>query len=287
MDAKKNKGKNMEARLLDDKHLIGVEIEMEDIRSAPVLPLWEYKVDNSLRNGIEYTFSGPLSGKDAETALNSVYEKCLKHGNCDLSPRTGTHVHLDASRMKVSIIRNMCVLYSLLEEPIFAWIGERREANNFCLPWFVAGGDLGAISSLINSTNPRYGASKVGRYSALNLNALSKFGSLEFRHLKTTYNKNRLYQWINLILAIKQAAAKFEQDSAELVQLFKEEGKRGILDLVYTNETVDYLPNLPDVEVVQGLVTALDLLPTKPDFSLFKFIGKGINPNWEKFKAAS
>jgi hypothetical protein len=48
----------------------------------------------------------------------------------------------------------------------------------------------------------------VERYSALNCNALKKYGSVEFRHMQMTMDFAKIRQWINLIMSLHNAALK-------------------------------------------------------------------------------
>lgn len=49
-------------------------------------------------------------------------------------------------------------------------------------------------------------AQRYDRYAGLNLQSLSRFGSVEFRHMKMTFDRGRIMKWINLILALKKEA---------------------------------------------------------------------------------
>lgn len=199
-------------KLVNNDCNVGIEIELEEAASLleAKSTFWVGKRDGSLRDGgAELVLSKPLNGTKLVFALDEAFNVLIKK-TMKCSPRTGIHVHLDATDMNVDQIRNNCVTYALVEEPLFKWVGDYRESNNFCLPWYEAEGDIELMCNLFAKAprNFQYEAKKFHRYSAMNLNALHKFGSIEYRHLKTTLNKSRVLMWVNLLLCIKSYALK-------------------------------------------------------------------------------
>src|SRR5690606_16237709 len=97
----------------------------------------------------------------------------------DLSNRTSTHVHLNASTLLCNQITSIFILWSTFEEALISWCGEARTTNHFCL-------SLKDSSSTADLWRQylRDGYVPDGRgykYSAFNFLTLFDKGSLEIR----------------------------------------------------------------------------------------------------------
>ncbi len=203
------------SRLVLPDTYVGVEVEAENVprsfmdRPPPDIKThWHPHIDDSLRdNGMEFAFAQPLFGMDVINAIVTLCEVARKH-DFKTSMRTGLHVHIDVRELNLDQFIRLQVLYALVEAPIFRWVGDGRDKNHFCLPWYVAQGDLRKAASAFMAPPPECQKilERVHRYSACNLQAVAKFGSLEFRHLKTCFDSSRIIQWINILLSLKKAA---------------------------------------------------------------------------------
>ena len=197
---------------------IGIEIEIENVPdemvqnedeqpSGPVVeyPIWICKEDHSLRNkGMEFV-SIPIEGPRIHYALNQFFD--VINADAHFSPRTSIHVHLNVLDLTPEQIGGAIIVFCAFEKLIYQWIGGDRDKNNFCVPFYEAKA-YGLINSFI--TTPFTGTPVGGdnRYLGLNLHAIHKFGSLEFRQLGGTFNKDRIIDWINILFCIKQYAEK-------------------------------------------------------------------------------
>ena len=188
--------------LIDDGAVIGIEVEVEKVRNNDVqqYPVWRQCEDNSLRNaGFEYV-SVPMKGRTIVFALNWLSAKL--NDDCQFSPRTSVHIHLNALDMTLEQIGLMGLVTAAFERPIFRFIGGDRARNNFCVPiqeakayWMFEAFFKESFDFPIGEHN---------RYLALNLDALRKFGTLEFRHMGGTKDVTRILHWINIILSLKK-----------------------------------------------------------------------------------
>jgi hypothetical protein len=200
-------------KLVDSKTLLGVEVEVENYAKAPdstmELGYWTIKPDNSLRNnGMEFVFTEPLSGADAVRAATWLCSQA-KTKDYKISNLCGIHVHMDVRDMDVEIFRTFIATYCITEPLIYNWVGDGRDTNMFCLPWFMADGDLQTISGLIKNPKPQSAKgvlNGLSKYSGLNLNSIPRFGTVEFRMLQTTFNEQRIIDWMNIILSLKKHA---------------------------------------------------------------------------------
>lgn len=205
---------------------LGLEFEVENFTRAEGLPdrlinYWAMKEDHSLRNrGMEFVFNQPLFGKDITAAIDAFYGWQVRT-RLQTSVRTGLHVHLDMREVSVDALVSFMMLYTAMEPLLYRWVGDSREESNFCVPLYYSDAALGAardvVSALISDESEvtkgkptpltsRINADRFERYSGLNLQALSRFGSVEFRQLLMTFDKQRLLTWINIILSLKKEA---------------------------------------------------------------------------------
>jgi len=227
---------------------IGVEIEVDQMRGGwmqlhgilanddrPHSEHWNVVEDPSVHdNGAELVFARPLFGQDVIDALDYFYtlqrEVGFKHGL-----ETGIHVHLDVRNMDYDEFNRLCILYGLVEPLLFKWIGDDREYNIFCEPWYRAQGDLLRISSILFDTDQKKlkSAKELQRYTALNLAALVRFGSVEFRHLPTTFDKQVLLDWINMILSLKRAAMNMKEKEYDILLRLSRDGPEPLINEIF------------------------------------------------------
>jgi hypothetical protein len=228
--------------LIDSDTLLGVEVEVERCKSnsfrSPNAAYWTPKEDNSLRNGgMEFVFSEPLFGTDVIQAISWLFDTAKEKG-WTISERTGIHVHMDVRGMDLDKFQNLVILYALLEPAIYRWVGDGRDRNIHCLPWYVADSDLDVISKIFK--DPKNGVAyikSIHRYAGLNLASMATFGTIEFRHLKTTFDRERMNTWINMILSLKKAAQAWTGKPHELIREMKLVGAYVFMHRVFGSMT--------------------------------------------------
>lgn len=229
-----------EDELVLNKAYVGVEIEVENCKkeidfSRPGSQLWTRKEDHSLRNyGMEYVFSNPLCGYDIIVAIRDFCEEAQRLKYTD-SPRTGIHVHVDIRDMSPNQLHTMLLAYAAFEKPLFNYIAPDRYTSNFCMPWLEASNhltDLGALIFGNSDSNIRRVFERQHKYSALNLESMMRFGTVEFRHMHTTLEPNQILAWINVCLSLKKFAMRYDQDPQNFLQTFSM-GPERLCDLVF------------------------------------------------------
>ena len=62
------------------------------------------------------------------------------------------------------------------------------------------------------------------RYAAMNLVSISKFGSLEFRALRTPTTREKVIEWADTLFTLKENAIKHFSNPAELLQSMSANG---------------------------------------------------------------
>lgn len=198
---------------------IGVEIELEGQSKKEVQahrdrgsPFWAEHEDGSLRNGIEYTLNQAMMGSGLRDAINYFFDNFTKF---TASPRTSIHVHMNMRQDNETVegLRNMVVLYYMYEDAFFQIADENRKWSSYCNAFEDTPPEL--LEAVVDQTLSierleealhRSARTNVNRYYGLNLNALAKFGTLEFRHFPLVDNRERLVDWLKLLMELKQAA---------------------------------------------------------------------------------
>lgn len=276
---------------------LGVEVEIENSRvhreiyddvHEALKPYWTLHTDNSLREGgIEFVFTKPLSVLDAQKALDFLWKDQIIPP-AKVSPRTGIHIHLDIRKLSLQKFRALCIFYALVEEPLFAWVGDNREQNSFCMPWYKADGDFLSIKEALASEKSKFISStrQINRYAALNLNAVDRFGSLEFRHLQTTFDLDRVIIWINFILRLYNHAEAWEGGLFDILNRYSFLGEDEFLREVFGEQSA----MLPRGTIDLGLLNAHDLISNKfqnqlEDIFYAHTLVQKENEGWKKFKA--
>lgn len=168
---------------------IGIEFEIEG-RNLPRTiegDYWQVTNDGSLRGeAYEYVARIPFSHKVVSDRVDQLKRHFIGSGiRIDDSPRTSVHVHINVQKFMLQEVYSAITAYMILEGLLIEYSGESRNGNNFCLAY----SDSEYITMLLvdNLTRGNFlnvGSTDTIRYSALNLAALSKYGSLEFRSMR-------------------------------------------------------------------------------------------------------
>lgn len=280
---------------------LGLEFEFEKVennklpKDSPEAMLWEFHRDDSLKDkGAEYVFASPLFGKDAYDAIKWLMEYSAA-SKWVSSLRTGIHVHVDIRDLEVDQLVGMIILYSIVEPVLFEWIGDNREHNNHCVPYYRADDSLMEAISIVQKAHSdvKFGtqsclktAELYSRYSAMNLKALADHGSVEFRHMKTTFDFNRVITWINMLMCIKSCAFKVPTSDGAIVKMAEAMQPEDFLTYIFG----DYAKQLitPRTEALLkefGIPTARDLALHSDSSSKWRLIEypKGVNRGFTRY----
>lgn len=207
--------RNLSSEVAPDKE-IGIEIECEG-KSLPdnIMSYWTTHNDGSLRpppgyQGIEYVFKKPLGRKHSFLALDYLEKKFAESKSKFIdSPRTSVHVHLNYFDKTYLQAFNMIVLYYIFEEILVEYSGSHRIGNLFCLRGKDAEGVPFALAQAMRHEDVMSLAGDSIRYAALNISALFKYGSLEFRSFRGTTSAKEISKWVHILLALKDKAAGY------------------------------------------------------------------------------
>lgn len=264
-----------DSRFVLPTSLIGVECEYEGVKNA-VLPkhtfadFWTHHEEGSLKDsGAEYVFAAPLFGFDAHNALEWLVPYA-KGAGWKCTKRTGIHVHLNVLDLTVPQLAGMSIIYAAVEPMLYHWVGDGRDASHFCIPLYRADEALLGACSIIRSAfqdDKEDGHTALGlaegyqRYAGYNLNALFKFGTVEFRHLQTTHDLVRIVDWINMVMSLKATALKLPQSDGATVRMIQKMGARDLLYYVFPAQLAAklYTPKSEEEFLLRGLPSARDI----------------------------
>lgn len=199
---------------------VGIEIECEGENLFPVTTNgWRTEADNSLRGefphrSCEWVFAKPLTITDALSALQWLADTQKKNGaKFNFSFRTSVHVHVNVQKLTTDEILNMLYTYFICERVMMKYCAPHRSGNRFCLRLEDAEGMLPFLNRLVESDPEQWIARNPHdriRYSALNVEALWKYGSLEFRGLEGNMDVERIHNWASAFVNMREFAKKFE-----------------------------------------------------------------------------
>jgi hypothetical protein len=274
------------------RSIIGVEVELENMKEASRFAsngiprrninehfhfdsetngvlfgtgYWNVKSDGSLRNdGVEFV-TKKLFGKDLAVALDELEEYLNDEAESldDIpSDRCSIHIHLDVTDLDKNEYARLLVDYAIFESVLFNYCGVNRKENLYCLPFARSDDFKRTLSNILTSVSKDLEFKKYvnsfPKYSALNLNATSKYGSLEFRLHGGTYDMLRVKEWINIVMCLKKNCIGNSADN-----LHREISRFGIsnyLEKVFGKyyRALDY-PNC-ESDVIDGIRLAQDIL---------------------------
>lgn len=196
--------------------LFGIEIEVEANNFLPDYiadSYWTCHHDGSLRgrgSQMEYVFSKPLPIKDSIIELKKL-DKRMVDTKVQLyeTIRAGTHIHLNVNPLTLSELKKFTVLYFICEEVLVDLCGEGRQGLHFCLRAVDSRMFIPLIKEKIFSGRAQKISNDL-RYSAMNFASLPKFGSLEFRAIKTPIPFIRIEQFLTFFNKLLEYSKEFE-----------------------------------------------------------------------------
>lgn len=233
-----------------EEAFVAVEWENEytggtDVEDIPEIFGWNFHEEGSLRfYGIEYVSDGPVPLEKVPQHLK-VLQKCLETSFAlsafTSSIRTSVHVHFDVSLMTILNVVNFAAVYWLVEDFLSDFCGEARKGNLFCLRSRDAESVYYSLASALSiHCWPEADIFQNSmRYASVNLSAVRKFGSLEFRLMRGTTSFGDIQLWIDALEEVRQFSLKFK-DPLQLRKYLFDNPAEDLLRAVFVN-TLDRL----------------------------------------------
>jgi hypothetical protein len=183
-------------KCLYPENIAGIELEIECSSGFGHSKYFSRVTDGSLRNEGNEFISLPLR---VDTLLEQLQE--FFQINRDMfvpecySDRTSTHVHMNVQHFTKENVKTLLLYYALVEPLLFDFVGNYRQENIYCVPL----NETLLLQDMSKTVSNLFGGSGRGwqKYTALNLLPITKYGTVEFRHMHGTNDFDKLWTWIN------------------------------------------------------------------------------------------
>lgn len=220
---------------------LGIEVELEgenllDPRAA--FRMWKVVNEGSLRhNGLEFVTTPGLTIDTLDKAMTEL-RFILGRAVIQPSIRQSVHVHVNATDMTLLDAYKVIAAFALVEDMLVKANGEDRTGNLFCLRGRDAEYTHRQIIQDIKEGFHFDSWDNNHRYSALNLSALKKFGTFEFRFIKGLSDPDEIAIWARGLYYFVQ---RCKAVSSIKTLLAKHQTFDTFCRAVFTEEFVDYL----------------------------------------------
>lgn len=257
---------------------LGIEVETEYpiMVKLPELLNWEVHRDGSLRNqGLEFTSKAPVKiGALKRGHLGTLCDFLKKTPPIQDCPRTSVHVHVNVLNLSPVQIWTAATAYWLLEDILFEYCGNNRKGSMYCLRMNDAAALLSFIDDDMQEDVPfiSFQDQDMIRYSGLNLIAIRKFGSIEFRGMRGEYDYNTLDLWTDACYDIThKPGLLYESPEHMLDEYFKIPNKQDFLQKIFQPKFVDELLKIKNIN-------------ERLEDGVFKVLPIGYDYDWKKWE---
>ena len=173
--------------------ICGCEFEIEAVKSfGETDAYFSIEEDSSLRNnGRE--FKTPPCDFERALELFNILHKEVKLGQNPFSDRTSIHVHVNVANMTMEQLRQLTLTYALLEPVFFKFVGAERQHSIYCVPLnytFLPSVYKQDVTGMYH---------KWHKYTAFNLKPVKELGTVEFRHLYGTNDREVFNKWLTAL----------------------------------------------------------------------------------------
>jgi len=169
-------------------------------------PYWKLVTDASL-DGVGGEIVSPiLKGEDGAKQLEQVIAALDTLDNIRVNVQCGLHVHLDVNDLTVGQIQSVYERYADYESQIDMIMPRSRRGQNS--RWCRSVTDVkGRIKNVRSKTKAGL-AHAAGRYYKVNLQSLTRYGTMEFRQHSGTINFDKIINWVSFLMAFVDTSAK-------------------------------------------------------------------------------
>jgi hypothetical protein len=214
---------------------------------------WRYTHDGSLRgnDNAEYVLNKPLMFEQIPQAVNDLWDMFDNYGSVlDESNRTSVHVHLNVQEFRLNRLCAFSALYFCVEEILTAWCGDHRVGNLFCLRAKDAPAIISKLRKFIVTSKTREIAMDEGlHYAGFNIQALSKFGSIEIRTLRGAREPDTIITWVGILERLYRLSEEYQHDPRTVIEGFSGRPYTEFLERIlgpYTEDVINQCGLTPD-----------------------------------------
>lgn len=190
--------------------VFGIELECEgkkvdwDGSSPELLNDWVPHNDGSLRahhgSCQEWVFNGPVKYDASVKRVKALFDFFKKRGSkLVVSNRTSTHVHFNMGDKNAYQLVNLFILFTILEGILDNYCGEDRAGNLFCLSSRHAQRQIDWIEDSCFKDFHFGNLRENFRYCSMNIAAINKFGTVEFRAMRGLDNEQDVLDWLSIL----------------------------------------------------------------------------------------
>lgn len=242
---------------------IGIEIEVEGRNLPAATASWLKTDDGSLKpqfEAAEYVLRKPCAVKAVEKVLKELKDAYKETGTTvDHTYRAGIHAHINVQELTMAEMVNMVLLFIIMEDGFLQFCEDSRIGNHFCLRTSDASYFTHMLWKACEMNDTRYLKTDDLRYSAINLQSLHKYGSIEFRCLESTDDFDKVEKWCKMLYKLREGAVKYP-NPREMLMSFSRGGFEKVVDEVMG----EYAPIIKTSknwrkEVREGLWRAQDI----------------------------
>jgi len=200
---------------------IGIEVEVENCRDMMLgSHFWRVDNDGSLRNGGLEFISSPTDPENVEYLVKQLYDALPSSAH--FSPRTSVHVHMNCRDLTYKQVFNLVLVYQVFEDLLYEFAGRERKKSIFCVPL----GNTQYYRQLRKHCDA-HALVHWSKYTGLNLAPLGNYGTVEFRHLRGTGDREVVYRWLHILYRLYNYATSIDTQELEAKLLHASEHQRG------------------------------------------------------------
>jgi hypothetical protein len=127
----------------------------------------------------------------------------LEAAGARFNRHTGLHVHHGAKGLTLDCIRHLALSYQTYQAKIDQMVSPSRVYNTYCMPIRES-----YLRILDSAASLQSAASLLDRYSALNLAAYVRHGTIEFRQHQGTCDARKILAWVDFGQSLIRAAKR-------------------------------------------------------------------------------
>jgi len=251
---------------------VGIEIELEGVSPSTLHNIadsgyWQIHSESSLRGDAGELVSTPIFGKDITKALNIVVDGFKRTRKPKFNARTSTHIHMEAVDLDLEQLMKFILIYSTFELVLFRLCDETRQKQIYCLPTYLSEATKKDTADLFRALEDKAGSTTsriLGRwpkYNAMNLQNIIGIGTVEFRQLHGTINKEEILDWIKILMSLKRYAMEEMETYNDLPTVVSGFSPLEYVEKVFGKELASKLnsPHLAE-DLLTGVRCAQDIL---------------------------
>jgi hypothetical protein len=171
---------------------------------------WGIITDGSLADGPMGMYGvelvSPILDTQKASDLNSLIKICdnLQKLGCMVDWHCGLHVHMDATNLPIDTIKNVFNRYTKFENEIDSFMPRSRRGEIY----YARSGKNICTSVSMAETKSALGGVLPSRYYKVNLQALDRHNTIEFRQHSGSINANTILNWVTFLEQFIKASSE-------------------------------------------------------------------------------